>query len=271
MSDNVSDEEQQQQMVEIQRRCFFCPSRGQWLLAPREDGLPKMLDCDIDSAGLEGLKEAFVNAIDPINFIIKCWIYDGDVVPFELKNYWTRERLTLQRLNGVLWLLVRCPIAREEAKWAEWEAGLRSKFMLLMTEEEQRSVYAQAQQPADQPHAVEQPAPLHDDNTKSRSRVQSNHGKDLVKKLKNELHGFEDLINALMDCHEIYDADSCTLRCRSTARFWRTTFSAVLVTFNVCLFPSASQDELMHNTNAAKDAEEISVQITLREMVAKCD
>uniref|UniRef100_A0A183BY19 Uncharacterized protein n=1 Tax=Globodera pallida TaxID=36090 RepID=A0A183BY19_GLOPA len=34
-------------------------------------------------------------------------------------------------------------------------------------EEEQRSVYAQAQQPADQPHAVEQPAPLHDDNTKS--------------------------------------------------------------------------------------------------------
>uniref|UniRef100_A0A183BNC5 FBA_2 domain-containing protein n=1 Tax=Globodera pallida TaxID=36090 RepID=A0A183BNC5_GLOPA len=77
--------------------------------------------CDIDWAGIKGLKRAFVNAIDPINFIIKCWIYDGDVVPFELKNYWTRERLTLQRLNGVLWLLVRCPIAREEAKWAEWE------------------------------------------------------------------------------------------------------------------------------------------------------
>ncbi|KAI3421272.1 hypothetical protein GPALN_014895 [Globodera pallida] len=97
---------------------------AKWLLAPREDGLPKMLDCDIDWAGLEGLKEAFVNAIDPINFIIKCWIWndeDDDVVPFELKNYWTRERMTLQCLNGVLWLLVRCPIAREEAKWAKWE------------------------------------------------------------------------------------------------------------------------------------------------------
>ncbi|KAI3411067.1 hypothetical protein GPALN_003152 [Globodera pallida] len=97
---------------------------AKWLLAPREDGLPKMLDCDIDSAGLEGLKEAFVNAIDPANFIIKAIIWndeDDDVVPFELKNYWTGERLTVRRLNEVFWLLVRCPITREEAKWAEWE------------------------------------------------------------------------------------------------------------------------------------------------------
>uniref|UniRef100_A0A914HFR1 Uncharacterized protein n=1 Tax=Globodera rostochiensis TaxID=31243 RepID=A0A914HFR1_GLORO len=95
-----------------------------WLLAPREDELPKMLDCGIDSAEVEGLKEAFVNAIDPVNFIINAIILndeDGDVVPFELKNFWTRERLTLRRPNEFFWLLVRCPIAREEAKWAEWE------------------------------------------------------------------------------------------------------------------------------------------------------
>uniref|UniRef100_A0A183CJA6 DUF4283 domain-containing protein n=1 Tax=Globodera pallida TaxID=36090 RepID=A0A183CJA6_GLOPA len=59
-------------------------------------------------------------ASEPANFIIRFWIYLNYVVPFELKNNWTGERLTLRRLNNK-WLLVRCPIAREEDKWTNWE------------------------------------------------------------------------------------------------------------------------------------------------------
>ncbi|KAI3415790.1 hypothetical protein GPALN_005374 [Globodera pallida] len=61
---------------------------------------------------MERLKEAFV-------IIIKCWIYDDEVVPFELENK-TAERLTLRQMDN-FWLLVRCPIVREEDKWAGWE------------------------------------------------------------------------------------------------------------------------------------------------------
>uniref|UniRef100_A0A183CL35 F-box domain-containing protein n=1 Tax=Globodera pallida TaxID=36090 RepID=A0A183CL35_GLOPA len=99
---------------------------AKWLITPREDGLPKMLYCLFMSEGMEGLKRAFVNASDPANFILKLWFSIGDhPLPFELKNNLTGKRLTFQQMDEYKWLLVRCPIGREEAKWAKWENEAR--------------------------------------------------------------------------------------------------------------------------------------------------
>uniref|UniRef100_A0A183BK94 F-box domain-containing protein n=1 Tax=Globodera pallida TaxID=36090 RepID=A0A183BK94_GLOPA len=94
---------------------------AKWLLTPRGDGLPKMLYCDYSGGRLEGLKRSFVNALEPVNFIACLKEPFSDTESFELKNNWTAEQLTFRRLNEYDWLLVRCPIVREEAKWAVWE------------------------------------------------------------------------------------------------------------------------------------------------------
>uniref|UniRef100_A0A183CML1 Glyco_trans_2-like domain-containing protein n=1 Tax=Globodera pallida TaxID=36090 RepID=A0A183CML1_GLOPA len=91
---------------------------AKWLLTRRGDGRPKIIVCDYWE-GMEGLRGSFVNALEPANFIFH--LRSFGIAPFELKNNWTGERLTLRRFNGCRWLLVRCPIVREEAKWAAWE------------------------------------------------------------------------------------------------------------------------------------------------------
>ncbi|KAI3421850.1 hypothetical protein GPALN_012394 [Globodera pallida] len=103
---------------------------SKWLLSPREDGRPKMLFCCY-SEEMEEFKGSFGNASEPVNCIIKFWLEDDALEPFELKNNWTGERLTFRRIDKDSlvpswllvhsWLLVRCPIGREEAKWREWE------------------------------------------------------------------------------------------------------------------------------------------------------
>uniref|UniRef100_A0A914I6F2 Uncharacterized protein n=1 Tax=Globodera rostochiensis TaxID=31243 RepID=A0A914I6F2_GLORO len=93
---------------------------AKWLLTPRGDGRPKMLDCHCDPARMDELKGAFVIASVPINFIFCLSTSFPGIEPFELTNALTGERLTLQSLKNQL-MLVRCPIVREEDKWAKWE------------------------------------------------------------------------------------------------------------------------------------------------------
>uniref|UniRef100_A0A183BX77 CS domain-containing protein n=1 Tax=Globodera pallida TaxID=36090 RepID=A0A183BX77_GLOPA len=69
-----------------------------------------------------GVKRSFRDASKPANFIIIIQNdEDEDVVPFTEENNLTGERLTLRQIDGDNWLLVRCPIGREEDKWTNWE------------------------------------------------------------------------------------------------------------------------------------------------------
>uniref|UniRef100_A0A183BM25 MULE domain-containing protein n=1 Tax=Globodera pallida TaxID=36090 RepID=A0A183BM25_GLOPA len=96
---------------------------AKWLHTPRGDGLPKVLHCGFCLTAVEGLKREFVNSTDPLNFIILWYCcFVGDVpVPFEVKNNLTGERLVLRCLSRWKSLLVRCPIERDDVKWAELE------------------------------------------------------------------------------------------------------------------------------------------------------
>uniref|UniRef100_A0A183CI15 Protein O-GlcNAcase-like n=1 Tax=Globodera pallida TaxID=36090 RepID=A0A183CI15_GLOPA len=78
---------------------------SKWLLTPRRDDLPKMLHCICYSGGMEVLKEPFLNAFTPANFIVSLTSPFAFIEPFELKNTLTKEKLTL------------CPIIPSKDCW----------------------------------------------------------------------------------------------------------------------------------------------------------
>ncbi|KAL3115656.1 hypothetical protein niasHT_016585 [Heterodera trifolii] len=104
---------------------------AKWLFTARPDNVPKVLFCSlhVDNVNwplnIEPFKAAFTNASSPINFIAVCWFpppFADSVVLFNLTNELTREQLALKRTNNSdRFLLIRCPIARDERKWAKWE------------------------------------------------------------------------------------------------------------------------------------------------------
>ncbi|KAL3080866.1 hypothetical protein niasHT_032894 [Heterodera trifolii] len=104
---------------------------AKWLFTPRPDGVPKVFKCLIRphdgnwSSKIEASKAAFASASSPVNFIIVILFplsFAVSDLPFDLTNELTREQLALKRINNThRFLLIRCPIARDESKWTKWE------------------------------------------------------------------------------------------------------------------------------------------------------
>ncbi|KAL3118298.1 hypothetical protein niasHT_005501 [Heterodera trifolii] len=94
---------------------------AKWLLTPLQSDVPKMLKCGLDTDNLDAFKATFASASSRINFIVVIW-FDDSAMPFVLTNKLTQEQLTLKRTEyRNCFLLIRCPIVRDESKWTKWE------------------------------------------------------------------------------------------------------------------------------------------------------
>ncbi|KAL3077066.1 hypothetical protein niasHT_035900 [Heterodera trifolii] len=104
---------------------------AKWLFTRRPDGVPKVLKCWLDTdhgiftSRIEDFKAAFASASSPVNFIVIISFllpFADSVVPFAVTNESTGEQLAFKGINDShLFLLVRCPIVRDESKWTKWE------------------------------------------------------------------------------------------------------------------------------------------------------
>ncbi|KAL3112052.1 hypothetical protein niasHT_017570 [Heterodera trifolii] len=91
---------------------------AKWLFTPHPDNVPKVFDCTFKKHGwdwpkkIAAFKAAFSNASSPANFIVI--------------NELTGERLALKRTdNSDRFLLIRCPIVRDQSKWEMEAIGWR--------------------------------------------------------------------------------------------------------------------------------------------------
>ncbi|KAL3120421.1 hypothetical protein niasHT_005742 [Heterodera trifolii] len=105
---------------------------AKWLFTPlQEHDMPKVFKCHLNTDDVnwmsrtKAIKAAFASASSPVNFIVFVWLpspFDDSVLLFDLTNEFTREQLALKRIDKCRhFLLVRCPIARDENKWTKWE------------------------------------------------------------------------------------------------------------------------------------------------------
>ncbi|KAL3111172.1 hypothetical protein niasHT_018046 [Heterodera trifolii] len=115
---------------------------AKWLFTPHPNKVPKMFKCYLDTDGSNLIDLAlrfagknysgrhsdffaFASASSPVKFIVTiCFIssFDDSDVPFDQTNELIREQLVLKRIvYSNRFLLIRCPIARDESKWTKWE------------------------------------------------------------------------------------------------------------------------------------------------------
>ncbi|KAL3077034.1 hypothetical protein niasHT_035868 [Heterodera trifolii] len=105
---------------------------AKWLFTPRPDNVPKVFKCWLQlvngvhlESSIEAFKREFTNASSPVNFIAIFRFpptFADSVLLFNLTNGFTHEQLTLTWMNDIgRFLLIRCPIVRDESKWTKWE------------------------------------------------------------------------------------------------------------------------------------------------------